>query len=258
MCGICGLIYYGNNISSHVFGYQLKNIFIDLFKASTVRGTDASGIAILNDKKIYTYKNNVPATKLLEEKEMKNILSTITMGASVKAMLGHTRAQTKGSAVYNVNNHPIIAGSVVGIHNGIINNDDLIFEVNPNLERRGQVDSEVIFRLIDDYLKMGKTLVDSVKFMATRVVGSMAGAFLCSSNPRYVVLFRDSSYTGLVLRIYKSEKLIVFASTESILNVVNDYTLLRPSKLTTELELKNSIIRIDLFTGKIFKTTMIG
>lgn len=257
MCGICGLVYYGDKIPNRIIEYQFKNIFAELFKASMVRGTDASGIIVLKEDKIYTYKDRLPADKLLDEKEVKEIFATIEMGTKTKAILGHTRSQTKGSARYNVNNHPIIAGTIVGIHNGIISNDEVLFETNPNLKRRGQVDSEIIFRLIDEYRSMGKSLIDSVRFTATRVVGSMAGAFICSTNPRYIVLFRDISYASLVVRIYKSEQIIAFASTPSILDAINNYTLLTQSKCTGEIMMNNTILRIDVATGKIFKTTLV-
>lgn len=257
MCGICGLIYYGDKIPNRIVEYQFKGAFEDLFRASMIRGTDTSGLIVLEENTIYTYKNNVPANKLLEEKEVNDIFDTILMGTRTKAIIGHTRAQTKGSSMFNVNNHPIIANKVVGVHNGIICNDDTIFKVNANLKRRGQVDSEVIFRLLDDYLGMGKSLVESVQLTARRLVGSMACAFVYSGNPRYVVLFRDASHTSLVVKIYKSEKFIAFASTEGILDKIKSYYAFTPSKGSSVFKLSNDIVRIDVMTGKIFKTTMI-
>jgi glucosamine 6-phosphate synthetase-like amidotransferase/phosphosugar isomerase protein len=70
------------------------------------------------------------------------------IGDDTVCVLGHTRMPTKGSRWRNVNNHPLVAGHVVGVHNGIIVNDDRIF-AHTGLPRSGEVDSEVIFRLQD-------------------------------------------------------------------------------------------------------------
>jgi len=257
MCGLCGIIYCGERIPNRIIEYQLKNSFIDMFKACAIRGSDASGIVVLNEDKIYTYKNYVRSNKLVEDEEVKKIFDTIQIGTRTKAILGHTRAQTKGPFINNFNNHPIIASDVIGIHNGVISNDDVLFETNTQLKRNGQVDSEIIFRLIDEYLKMGKSLIESVKFTVPRLIGSMACAFIYRKNPRYVVLFRDNSYTPLVMRIYKKENVITFASTAQILGVIENYGRFANNR-SSEITLKNEIVRIDVLTGKIFKTNLIG
>jgi CheY-like chemotaxis protein len=62
-------------------------------------------------------------------------------------LLGHTRMPTKGSPICNDNNHPVQAGPVFGVHNGHIANDDDLFQ-RLDLLRLGQVDSEIIFRIL--------------------------------------------------------------------------------------------------------------
>jgi len=255
MCGLCGLIYYGDKIPSYIIAHQLKEAFITLFKACAINGTDASGIAVLIDDKIYTYKNNVAAETLIHEKEVLDIFGAIRLGTKTKAILGHTRAQTKGTASNNFNNHPIVAGKTIGIHNGVITNDDLIFNIN-NLPRHGTVDSEVIFRLINDYLDKGESFIDSVKFTVKRLTGSMSCAFVYADNPRYIVLFNDHSFRSLKVRVYGGEKLIAFASTEVMLDKLNTYALFKTSNVNGTIDVNNSIIRIDVVTGKIYETTI--
>ena len=63
----------------------------------------------------------------------------------------HVRDYTKGHPTIEANNHPIRHGSVVGIHNGIIVNDEEIFarygfeRAHPEMT----VDSEAIFALAE-------------------------------------------------------------------------------------------------------------
>src|SRR2546422_259132 len=58
---------------------------------------------------------------------------------------------TKGHPTIEVNNHPIRHGAVVGIHNGIIENDDELLERYglPRAHPEMTVDSEAIFALVD-------------------------------------------------------------------------------------------------------------
>ena len=61
----------------------------------------------------------------------------------------HTRYATQGIPEWNDNNHPIITGSVVGVHNGHVSNDDWMFKCVEdyvgNDVRIAHVDSEAIF-----------------------------------------------------------------------------------------------------------------
>jgi glucosamine 6-phosphate synthetase-like amidotransferase/phosphosugar isomerase protein len=63
----------------------------------------------------------------------------------------HVRDYTKGPPTILANNHPIRHGSVVGIHNGIIENDDAIFTRYRlrRAEPEMTVDSEAIFALME-------------------------------------------------------------------------------------------------------------
>ena len=61
------------------------------------------------------------------------------------------RDYTKGHPTILANNHPIRHGAVVGIHNGIIVNDDELFAGHgiERAEPEMTVDSEAIFALVD-------------------------------------------------------------------------------------------------------------
>ena len=96
----------------------------------------------------------------------------------------HVRDYTKGHPSVEANNHPVRHGSVVGIHNGIIANDDELFAAE-GIERDDaamSVDSEVIFALAErDY---GSPQVFE------RLVGSMAAAWMDERRPGVLFLAR--------------------------------------------------------------------
>src|SRR6185437_13845675 len=65
--------------------------------------------------------------------------------------LVHVRDYTKGHPRIEANNHPIRHGAVVGVHNGIIFNDDDLMEQHgfERAEPLMTVDSEAIFALAE-------------------------------------------------------------------------------------------------------------
>jgi glutamine phosphoribosylpyrophosphate amidotransferase len=161
---------------------------------------------------------------------------------------------TKGSPILNTNNHPIIAGRVIGVHNGIINNDDALFSKYANrIERAGQVDSEIIFRLIDYHIFTGKTIVESVKLTSRDLIGSYAVAFIHTDWPRYLTIFSNAmTYSNAVLYVFKNTRSMVFASSKYILNEALSGLSWLPVSHSIPIEISMAGIRIDLDSGKIF------
>jgi glucosamine 6-phosphate synthetase-like amidotransferase/phosphosugar isomerase protein len=146
MCGLTGVLLYPQERSAE----EWREI-IDITTANLVfneeRGRDASGIAVIGVQgTCRVFKQPVSASSLCEMAGYRDLISTV--GDGTVCILGHTRMPTKGSRWRNVNNHPLRTGHVVGVHNGIIANDDALFE-RLGYPRAGEVDSEIIFRLLD-------------------------------------------------------------------------------------------------------------
>jgi glucosamine 6-phosphate synthetase-like amidotransferase/phosphosugar isomerase protein len=111
------------------------------------RGREAAGIAVIQkDGQVAVFKQPVPAAELVAMDGYQRLLATI--GDTTTCVLGHTRMPTKGSRWRNVNNHPVLTDHVIGVHNGVIANDDALFN-QMHLPRTGEVDSEIIFRLLE-------------------------------------------------------------------------------------------------------------
>ena len=82
------------------------------------RGADAVGYAYRNGGDVHVHKQRSGASKLLDRIEIPQHASKV---------LVHVRDYTKGHPMIEANNHPVRHGSVVGVHNGIILNDEEIF-----------------------------------------------------------------------------------------------------------------------------------
>lgn len=233
MCGILGISFQkGCTVSSPQI---TKYILQELFLGMESRGTNATGVAFISGDKISVLKNNVRAKEFVNSKEFCTSCwryiktrHSVTLNDSNKtiSIIGHCRAKTKGSSKIRHNNHPIIANNIIGIHNGIIGNDEQIFRkyqiLHPSFERHGQVDSEIIFRLIDHFIYIeNKSTVEAVAKVVSLIVGSYACVFVDKTNPHQLWLFRDQ--LPIKLFVYESTGLIVFASTkECIENAVCD------------------------------------
>ncbi|MGB8002830.1 MAG: hypothetical protein WCF27_01070, partial [Gaiellaceae bacterium] len=80
------------------------------------RGADAVGYAYrVAGAPVAVHKQRSGATALLDQ---------IHVPEDANKLLVHVRDYTKGHPSFSANNHPVRHGSVVGIHNGIIENDD--------------------------------------------------------------------------------------------------------------------------------------
>ncbi len=146
MCGLVGALLTPRERSPQVWRTLCEITTANLLE-NEERGREATGLAVIQrDGRHRIFKQPVTASKLVEMPGYAEVLNTI--GPETVCILGHTRWPTKGSRWQNVNNHPLEAQYVVGVHNGQIQNDDQLFAAL-NLPRAGQVDSEIIFRLQD-------------------------------------------------------------------------------------------------------------
>ena len=125
------------------------------------------------------------------------------------SILGHCRFPTKGSPEKNQNNHPIVSGNTIGVHNGVIDNDDFLFQ-SYNLPRQGEVDTEIIFALVDFFASTEKSIVGAIEKTTSRLNGSYACAVQTRSAPNLLILFRN--YNSTSIKLYPSLGFIAFAT----------------------------------------------
>jgi len=124
----------------------------------------------------------------------------------------HARLATCGDSSNPNNLHPIERGSVVGAHNGIILNDDEIFEYM-ELERKGQVDSEAIFALVE---AIAPDLdLEGIQTVLDCLAGSFAFTVASTEAPGKVLLVAGNGQ--LMYARQKQTGLVWWASTSGLL-----------------------------------------
>jgi glucosamine 6-phosphate synthetase-like amidotransferase/phosphosugar isomerase protein len=165
------------------------------------RGADAVGYAYREGTSVSVHKQQTGASALLDG---------VALPPSTDEVLVHVRDYTKGHPAILANNHPIRHGRVVGIHNGVIANDDELFAQH-GLEREEPemtVDSEAIFALVDAFGASAETL--------EQLVGAMAAAWVDEREPGELHLARG---VGRPLWIARGRHEVFFASTRSALEI---------------------------------------
>src|SRR5471030_3221873 len=111
MCGIAGYCLDPRS------GVERTLVAQALLAAIAERGADAVGYAFRAPADRYTtvVKQRTPASQLLDR---------VAVPQEANQLLVHVRDFTKGHPSISANNHPVKHGPVIGIHNGIIVNDD--------------------------------------------------------------------------------------------------------------------------------------
>ena len=226
MCGIVGVFAFKNE---NVDKKQVKKreamtyLFTELLQATQIRGKDATGVtALFDDGNFFIQKGGVPAEEFIgnygEEKSNYNtfISSCKEYKEPLKLLVGHCRKSSVGNSVDNVNNHPIRAGEIVGVHNGTLSNHEIIFK-KLDCERDGKVDSEAIMRLLQFYTKDCEEpfTLDMLTEVACRLDGAFSVIAYNANNPYQVALMRKARpmeitlIRSLQIMLVASEKIFV-------------------------------------------------
>lgn len=199
MCGIAGYSLSDESRVDRTLAAQA------LLAGIAERGADAVGYAWRDGgAEVQVRKQRSGASALLDE---------LHVPAAATQALIHVRDYTKGHPSIAANNHPIRHGSVVGIHNGVIANDDELLAAE-GLERQHPemtVDSEVIFAFAEQSGNRASVF--------ERFVGSMATGWMDERVPSVVFVARA---VGRPLWTGRTRHETFFASTRDALEVVED------------------------------------
>ena len=201
MCGIAG---YSLSAASRVDRTLAGRA---LLAAIAERGADAAGYAYRRPgESVVVHKQRTGASALLE---------VVDVPADAVDALFHVRDYTKGHPALLANNHPIRHGAVVGVHNGIIENDEELFARHgfQHHEPEMTVDSEAIFALAEETGDSPAALEE--------LHGSMATAWIDERDEQHLYVARGVKRP---LWIAQGALETFFASTPEALELVGDYT----------------------------------
>lgn len=210
MCGIYGVI----NKSETVTNYQcLESFAKKLFQSSLQRGSEATGLVVVDETKIKIIKQSTNVKRFFTSETYKKFIKDIDGQAFL--LLGHTRMATHGNSINEKNNQPVISHdkNIIGLHNGlIIDHEDLY---NYSQHQSPKLDTQFLL----DYLAKNiselsnqKDIVNVIYTSLCKVRGVINLALLLPKND---ILFLYSNNGSLF--ILKTDSLIYFASEKSTL-----------------------------------------
>ena len=200
MCCLFGFIDYAGALSVT----QKSRLIRELSIASEARGTDATGIAYNTSRGLQIYKRPLAAHRL-----------HLRIPAEARAVMGHTRMTTQGSAKMNYNNHPFF-GCVKGkrfalAHNGVLWNDRGLRHTKHLPKTKIQTDRYVAVQLLEQQKALD---FDSLAKMAEQVEGSFSFAVLDEQDALWIV----KGDSPLSIAYFPECGVYVYASTAAILN----------------------------------------
>jgi len=243
MCGIFGIGF----LSKCKDPQFITQLITELFNEVEIRGTDASGIAFVSNTKIHVIKDGMPGKQFSKSIKFKEACKEM-VNEDLLQVIGHCRLKTKGSFLQNVNNHPIVANKVIGVHNGIVTNDDALFD-HYNIHRTGRVDTEIIFKLIDYFNNNNDNLINSTSNTIEELHGNFSCAFTHIDKPHILGLFK--TYNPTIIRHYVKDNMLIYCSLDTLiensLNKIENKNLSDYHKFPYE---SNSMLFINLQTGK--------
>jgi hypothetical protein len=242
MCGIFGYIYdYKNdNLAS-----RSREIMDQLFILSETRGKEASGVLLLTPENIRVAKYALPASKMIHKDEYGQIYNTrdewsTSRGIRAQCIVGHSRLVTNGGHQVHANNQPVMAHDMVAVHNGIVTNVDELWDENKDMERKTQLDTEVLLALIRKNILMNKNLIGSLQNTYQVIEGAASLALVFSD---FDVMLLATNVGSLYLLSAPDLSFHIFASEKHILR-----TLIAKNKFLKQFN-GNQIHQIQANTG---------
>jgi glucosamine--fructose-6-phosphate aminotransferase (isomerizing) len=209
VCGIVG--YLGHE--------EAAPVLLEALRRLEYRGYDSAGIAVLNGKGVATVKR---AGKIAQ-------LETALNGYAPRGTVGiaHTRWATHGPP-NEVNAHPHMSsdGEIALIHNGIIENADVLRRMleSEGYTFRSDTDTEVIVHLIDHVWANGTRLEHAVAAALQEVEGAYGIAVISSRDPEKIVVARNGS--PLLLGIGKDGTFMAGSDVAAVVAVTRDVVYL--------------------------------
>ncbi len=189
MCGIVGYVGSG----------KAADIILDGLRRLEYRGYDSAGIAVVEGDGL-GIRRAVGKIGNLE-----SLMRDEPLGGAVG--IGHTRWATHGRpSTTNAHPHADCAGSLVVVHNGILEN---YLSLKARLLADGhafwsETDTEVLAHLLESHLAAGLDLLGAARQTLREVRGAYAIGILAAASPRQLIVAKRGA-GGVVIGLGKGE-----------------------------------------------------
>lgn len=177
MCGIVGAVSQRN----------ISKILLEGLKRLEYRGYDSAGIAVIDKQ------------ETIQRIRMQGKVQTLADALQKQELYGftgiaHTRWATHGKPSEH-NAHPHISHEIAVVHNGIIENHELLREelIQKGYEFASETDTEVVAHLLHANYQITGDMLAAVQLAATRMQGAFALCILHKNHPDEILAVRKGS-----------------------------------------------------------------
>jgi glucosamine--fructose-6-phosphate aminotransferase (isomerizing) len=229
MCGIVGVVAERNVVP----------ILLEGLRRLEYRGYDSAGLAVIDSSGALTRLRTVGKVRVLQE-----AIEEAPIAGHVG--IAHTRWATHGVPSMR-NAHPHISrDGVAVVHNGIIENHDLLRAELKELGYRfsSETDTEVVAHRIHQHLANSHDLFTAVRKTVGELQGAYALAVVCERDPDCIVLARAGCPVVVGLGIDEN---FVASDVAALLPVTRRFLFLEEGDVA---EIRHKSIRIVEASGR--------
>ncbi len=228
MCGIFGAVSKS----------EIQGSLISGLSKLEYRGYDSAGISII------TGSQKIKRVRCVGKvKNLRRILNSSR--SSGLCGIAHTRWATHGQPILK-NSHPHNSSKVSIVHNGIIENSDVlkVYLKKKNYKFTSDTDSEVIAHLFSYYAERSSDGVEAMKQVAKKLNGSFAIAAICERWPDHLLAACNGS--PLLIGTKKGSNFIS-SDIHALSENTDTYVPLQDNEI---VELNSTDYKIYNFTGR--------
>lgn len=215
MCGIFGYYSVGQSVGTIE---KNKKLIEKLFLLSESRGRDAAGIAMQTSSEIRVLKRYLTASEFIQTKDYAEVFNEEEFSkAQYVKVLGHARLATNGMTFKELNNQPVVTEDLVGVHNGIITNDEDLWKSHQDLKRNLEVDTEFMLKLFTKNASEENCYSRGVVKSFKEFEGNVSCGIISPSFRDMILATNNGSVYYTV-----QDQMVMFASEKLILNSISD------------------------------------
>lgn len=214
MCGIFAVILKPSDQGN---SFNLEGIVTQLFQLSEPRGRDASGIALITEGKASILREAINAKRFVKSNSYKSLFSDTQKQLSdthAVLALGHCRLATNGQAYNVANNHPVLQGQLIMVHNGIAVEEESLWgavDINPK-------DFDVDTKALLTALNLQRSATDDLCSVVEKTLKQLKGEFsaITYSVPDDELVLATNT-GSMYLAISNDETLTIVSSEKAVL-----------------------------------------
>jgi glutamine---fructose-6-phosphate transaminase (isomerizing) len=238
MCGIVG--YIGSQDS--------KEILLKGLEKLEYRGYDSAGIAIMDGQQVQVFK---------EKGRIADLRSIVDSSAIGHTGIGHTRWATHGApSKINAHPHQCTTGRLTLVHNGVIENYDLLKREYLKPECLvSDTDTEVIVQLIELFINEGLSVEDAFRKTLTLLKGSYALALLDNESPDTIFVAKNKSPLlvglGEGFNVVASDAMAMLQVTNEFVELMDKETVMVTKDAVTIQNLNGDVMTREPYTAEL-------